>query len=49
MDDENIKCQGKDGKLLFGVIGQKELVTSPNNSEIQMTCEALPIPQNLPM
>ena len=31
------------------VIGQKELVTSPNNSEIQMTCEALPIPQNLPM
>ena len=33
----------------FGVIGQKELVTSPNNSEIQMTCEALPIPQNFPM
>ena len=32
-----------------GVIGQNVLVTSPSNSEIQMTCVALPIPQHLPM
>ena len=35
--------------LQIRVIGQKELVTSPSNSEIQMTCVALPIPQHLPM
>ena len=32
-----------------GVIGQKELVTNPNNSEIQMTYVALPRPPHLPM
>ena len=31
------------------VIGQKELVTNPNNSEIQMTYAALPRPPHLPM